>query len=107
MHRTRSALFAPFLMATLAAAPALARADEFYKGKTVSIIIGATAGGGYDSYARVVARFMPEHIPGRPTVIVQKIPGAGDLVAGRSLDVTQPKDGTVMASLNDGLITQS
>ena len=107
MSRTRSALFAPFLAASLVAAPALVRADDFYKGKTLTIIVGFTPGGGYDSYARALARFIPDHIPGHPTVIVQNEPGAGSLVAVRSLNFTQPKDGTVMVTFNPGLITQS
>ena len=51
--------------------------------------------------------FFRDHIPGHPTVIVQNMPGAGSLVAVRSLDVTQPKDGTVMVIFNPGLVTQS
>jgi tripartite-type tricarboxylate transporter receptor subunit TctC len=107
MPRTRSALFAPFLVASLLAGPALVRADDFYKGKTLTIIVGFTPGGGYDFYARALARFLPDHLPGHPTVIVQNEPGAGSLVAVRSLNVTQPKDGTVMVTFNPGLITQS
>ena len=107
MSRTRSAVFAAFLATTLVALPALARADDFYKGKTVTIIVGLTAGGGYDVYARALARFIAKHIPGRPTVIVQNMPGAGSLVAARSLNATQPKDGTVMLTFEPGLITQS
>ena len=80
-------LFAPFLVTALVAAPALARADDFYKGKTVTIIVGFSAGGGYDLYARALARFIPDHIPGHPTVIVQNMPGAGSLVAVRSVNV--------------------
>jgi tripartite-type tricarboxylate transporter receptor subunit TctC len=107
MSRTRSASFAPFLASALIAAPALARADDFYKGKTVTIVVGFSSGGGYDLYARALARFVPAHIPGHPAVIVQNEPGAGSLLAVRSLDVTQPKDGTVMVTFEPGLITQS
>jgi tripartite-type tricarboxylate transporter receptor subunit TctC len=107
MSRTRLALFAPFLVTTLVVAPAVVHADDFYKGKTLTIIVGFTPGGGYDFYARLLARFVPNYIPGHPTVIVQNEPGAGSLVAVRSLNVTQPKDGTVMVTFNPGLITQS
>ncbi len=82
-------------------------ADDFYKDKTVNVIVGFTPGGGYDSYGRQLARFIGEHIPGKPTLIVQNMPGAGSLTAVRSLDATQPKDGTVMAIFNPGLIVQS
>jgi tripartite-type tricarboxylate transporter receptor subunit TctC len=59
-----------------AAAPA-----EFYKGRTISIIIGYSAGGGYDLYARVLAQHLGKHIPGNPTVIPQNMPGAGSIKA--------------------------
>jgi tripartite-type tricarboxylate transporter receptor subunit TctC len=107
MSRTRLALVAPVLVTALATAPALVRADDFYKGKTINVIVGFTPGGGYDYYARLLARFVPDHIPGHPTVIVQNEPGAGSLVAVRSLLFTQPKDGTVMVIFNPGMITQS
>ena len=107
MARIHAAFFAPLLVAAHLTVPAQARADDFYKGKTVTIIVGFTPGGGYDLYARLLARFLPAHIPGHPTVIVQNMPGAGSLVAGRSLYATQPKDGTVLATLDDGLITES
>src|ERR1035441_3597722 len=106
MSRTLSALFAPVLVTTLVVTPALARDDDFYQGKTATIIVGFTPGGGYDIYARALARFIPDHIPGHPTVIVQNMPGAGSLVAVRSLLFTQPKDGTVMVIFNPGMITQ-
>jgi tripartite-type tricarboxylate transporter receptor subunit TctC len=82
------------LGATPCAADAVA---DFYKGKTVTILVGYGAGGGYDIYARVVAQFLGKHIPGQPTVIVQNMPGAGGLKAARyMLDVAQ-KDGTVLS----------
>lgn len=107
MVRVRWALFVPFAATALILTTAFARADDFYKGKTLTIVVGFTAGGGYDVYARAVARRLADHIPGHPAIIVQNMPGAGSLVAARSLDVTQPKDGTVMVVFNPGLITQS
>ncbi len=82
-------------------------ADDFYKDKTISMVVGFTPGGGYDAYARQLARFLPEHIPGKPNMIVQNMPGAGSMTAVRALDATQPKDGTVMVIFNPGLIVQS
>jgi tripartite-type tricarboxylate transporter receptor subunit TctC len=93
-------------MAMGLSAPALQAAD-FYKDKTVTIIVGFTPGGGYDVYARQLARFLPDHIPGRPNIVVQNMPGAGSLTAVRAVGTTQPKDGTVMVIFNPGLITQS
>ena len=58
-----------------------AQAEPFYKGKQIRIITGATAGGFYDRWARLLARAMPKYIPGQPDIIVQNMPGAGSLVA--------------------------
>src|SRR6476660_1858082 len=74
-------------------------ASEFYRGKTVIILVGYEAGGGYDLYARVVAQFLGKHIPGQPTVIVQNMPGAGGLRAARNLASVAAKDGTVLGML--------
>jgi tripartite-type tricarboxylate transporter receptor subunit TctC len=78
--------------------------DDLYKGKTLTIVVGYSAGGGYDQYARLVARHIGQHIPGNPTVIVQNMPGAASLTAVRYLDATAPKDGTVMTTFDPGLI---
>jgi tripartite-type tricarboxylate transporter receptor subunit TctC len=67
---------------------------DFYKGKTVTIIAGSSAGGGVDTYARLVGRHLAEHVPGHPTVVVQNVPGAGSLTAARNLYTIAPKDGT-------------
>ena len=88
------------------AAPAHAQAD-FYKGKTVNIIVGFTPAGGYDINGRAVARHIGKHIPGNPNVIVQNTPGAGSLSAVRNLDATLPRDGTAIVTFNPGLVTQS
>ena len=95
------------LLAAVVAVPHAGAADDFFKGKTVNIVVGFTPGGGYDANARAVARHLGNHIPGNPTVIVQNMPGAGSLTAVRHLDITAPTDGTVMTVFNPGLITQS
>jgi tripartite-type tricarboxylate transporter receptor subunit TctC len=71
-------------------------AADFFKGKTISILVGYEAGGGYDLYARLVAQFLGRHIPGQPTLIVQNMPGAGGLKAARYLLDVAAKDGTVL-----------
>src|SRR3982751_326183 len=81
--------------------------DSFYKGKTVTLVVGYSAGGGYDQYARLVARHLGRHIPGSPTVIVQNMPGAASLTSVRYLDATAPKDGTVITMFDPGLITET
>src|ERR1700680_2098783 len=94
------------LMAVLALVPQ-ARADDFYKGKLFTIVVGFSPAGGYDNYARVLSRYIGNHIPGTPTVIVQNMPGAGSLTSVRYLNLTAPKDGTVMVIFNPGLVPQS
>jgi tripartite-type tricarboxylate transporter receptor subunit TctC len=74
----------------------LAAATVFYQGKTVSIIVGSGAGGGFDTTARLVARHIGRHVPGAPTVIVVNMPGGGGLVAANHLFNAAPKDGTVI-----------
>src|SRR5687767_11143729 len=102
--RSLIALLAWALFATGAGAQDVA---DFYKGKTVRIVVGFSAGGGYDHYARVVSRHLGRHIPGNPTVIVQNMPGAASLKSVRYLASAAPADGTVINAFNPGLIIQS
>jgi tripartite-type tricarboxylate transporter receptor subunit TctC len=98
----------PVLLAFSAANPALAAdAGNFYKGKTVNLIVGFSAGGGYDQYTRLLGRHIAKHIPGHPDIIVNNMPGASGLKAVQYLDAGAAKDGTVIVSYNSGLITQS
>jgi tripartite-type tricarboxylate transporter receptor subunit TctC len=94
------------LVTCLGVAAALpARSDpvsDFYRGKTVHMIIGYGAGGGYDLYGRLAAEFLGRHIPGRPTVVAHNMPGAGSLKAAQYLFVAAPRDGTFI-----GTVTQT
>ena len=81
--------------------------DNFYTNKTISFVVGLSPGGGYDTFARTVARFYGAHIVGHPSVIVQNMPGAGSLTSVLYLDSTAPKDGTVTAIFNPGIITDA
>lgn len=78
-------------------------ADDFYKGKDVKILIGFPPGGGYDLYARAIARHMGRHIPGNPTVTPQNMPGAGSVLVVNHLANVAPKDGTVIAAFASGI----
>jgi tripartite-type tricarboxylate transporter receptor subunit TctC len=78
---------------TSAAAQSVA---DFYKGKTVTMMIGTPAGGGYDDYGRLLARHLGRHIPGNPTIIVQNKPGAGSVIAANHVYEVAPQDGTVI-----------
>ena len=82
-------------------------AAEFYRGKTLRMIIGYGPGGGYDIYGRLVAEFLPRHLPGAPAIITQNMPGAGSFVAARYLYDVAPKDGSVLGSLAQTLALDS
>ena len=73
-------------------------AAQFFKGKTITIVVGSSAGGGYDLYARLFARYFGKHIPGEPTVIVSNMPGAGSNIAANYVAAVAPKDGTFVAA---------
>jgi tripartite-type tricarboxylate transporter receptor subunit TctC len=85
----------------LGAPPARAQdaVANFYKGKTVTIVIGSTPGGGYDTYARLIARHIGKFIPGHPTVVPSNMPGAGSNVAAAAVYNTLPKDGTQIGAI--------
>jgi tripartite-type tricarboxylate transporter receptor subunit TctC len=76
---------------------------NFFKGKDLQILVGYSAGGGYDIYARTVARYLGKYIPGNPTIIVQNMPGADGLKLANYVYVQAPKDGTVIALTNRNL----
>ncbi len=87
-----------------AASPRLAPAEDFYAGKTLTIIVGFSPGGGFDVNTRLLARHIGGHIPGRPDVVVVNMPGAGSAFSVHYLDTSAPKDGTVIDDFNFGLI---
>lgn len=84
-----------------------AEAEDFYKGKTFTIVVGSTPGGSFNANARSVSRYLGNYIPGNPNVVVQNMPGAGSLTAVRYLEGGGAKDGTVMTVFLPGIITQS
>src|SRR5215510_5633548 len=89
---------------TLVSTPAAAQGvADFYRGRTVSFVVGFGPGGGYDLYARVVSRHIGRHIPGNPTVVVQNMDGAGSVRASNYVYMVAPKDGTVIAAVNQNM----
>ena len=82
---------------------ALATTHEFYNGKAVRIVVGYAPGGGYDFYARVIARHIGKHIPGNPTSIVENMPGAGSLVSANHLYKLAKADGLTIGHFNGSL----
>ena len=96
-----------FLVAAccLATVPAKAQSvAEFYGGKQITLIVGSTPGGGYDTQARLVARHIGRHIPGNPTVVVQNMPAAGSLAATNHMFNIAPKDGSTIALVQRGML---
>ena len=76
--------------------------EEFYRGRSLTLLVGAAAGGGYDIYARVLARHLPRHIPGHPGIIVKNMPAAAGLAAASTLYTTADKDGATIAAFTNG-----
>jgi tripartite-type tricarboxylate transporter receptor subunit TctC len=86
-----------------------ARADavsDFYAGKTISLIISTSVGGGFDSYGRLLSRHLSKHVPGAPRVIVQNMPGAGGISAANYLFSVAPKDGLAMGLVQNSLLLE-
>ncbi len=101
-QRAGLALAAATLAAILSANAA--RAADFYAGKTIDFVIGSDVGGGYDIYARTIARHLARFIPGNPTIVPKNQPGAGSGRAGSFLYSVAAKDGTVIGAVFPGLI---
>jgi tripartite-type tricarboxylate transporter receptor subunit TctC len=79
---------------------------DFYRGKTVRMIVGFSAGGGYDQYSRLIARHMSKYIPGNPAVIVDNMPGAGSIIAANHTFNAAPKDGTVIGNISGPIVLE-
>lgn len=90
-------------VASLFAGAAQAQSEPFYKDKTIRIVVGFTAGGLYDQYARVLARHMGKHIPGNPSFIVQNMPGAGSLIATNYVSGVAKPDGLTLGMPGSGI----
>jgi tripartite-type tricarboxylate transporter receptor subunit TctC len=91
-------------VAAVCLAPPPAQAADFYAGKTINFIIGADAAGGYDVYARAIARHLARFIPGNPAIVPQNMPGAGSGKAASYIYNVAPKDGTTIAALFPGIV---
>jgi len=93
--RVPTHIAAAALMLALAATPAAAEAP-FYQGKQIKVLVGFPPGGGTDLYGRVIAEGLGRHVEGKPSVIVQNMPGAGSVVAMNSYANKVPRDGTTL-----------
>ena len=94
-------------LAALIGGPAAAEdVADFYRGRQIDLIIGATVGGGYDAYARLLARHFSEHMPGHPTIVPRNMPGASSNKATSYIYEVAPRDGTAMGAVNSGAILE-
>src|SRR6476620_6630225 len=80
--------------------------EQFYAGKRVMLMISSSPGGAYDTLGRTVARYLPKHIPGRPTVVPQNLVGAGGIRAANHLYTIAPKDGSVIGLIQNATAFQ-
>jgi tripartite-type tricarboxylate transporter receptor subunit TctC len=96
-------IFACVVAVLTLTAPARAQTvEEFYRGRSITVLVGFTAGGGYDLYARLLGRHMGRHVPGNPTMVVQNMPGAGSMKATQYVYGVAPKDGLTLATVSRG-----
>jgi len=103
--RPRVAMIAIVVACALHGSPLAAQSvAEFYAGKQITLIVGATPGGGYDTQARFVAKHLSRHIPGQPPVVVQNMPAAGSLAAANHIANVAARDGTVVALVQRGML---
>jgi len=103
----RKILFGIAMVGLASIAGALhASTHDFYKGKTIRLIVGLPPGGGYDLYSRVIARHMGKHIPGSPTIIVENMTGAGSVIAANYIYKAAKPDGLVIGHILGGLFLQ-
>ena len=101
-YKTAAGVLLLALSSTLSATAAAQ--DNYYKDKTIRIIVGYAPGGGFDTYARIIARHMGNHIPGNPTVIVENMAGAGSLIAANYVYRVAKPDGLTIGSFSGSLI---
>jgi tripartite-type tricarboxylate transporter receptor subunit TctC len=95
------------VLTAIGVAPACAQSvTDFYKGNTVTIIIGSSAGGGFDLYGRLIGRHMSKHLPGSPNVVASNMPGAGSIRLAQHIYNVAPRDGTVIGAIFSGSIME-
>jgi tripartite-type tricarboxylate transporter receptor subunit TctC len=82
-------------------------ASDFYARRTLTLIVGSDAGGGYDTYSRLLGRYISKYIPGAPAIVVQNIPGGGGIRAAQTLYAQSPKDGATIANLRASTLLDS
>jgi tripartite-type tricarboxylate transporter receptor subunit TctC len=100
-----AAIFVALAFFVIAERPACAAATDFYSGKTITLVVGADVGGGYDAAGRLMAQTLGAFIPGHPTVVVENMPAGGSIAAANYLFNAAPRDGTVIGLLQRNVLT--
>ena len=106
MARALGVFLLPILISVSVVSAPAASVEEFYKGKTIQFIVGGSAGGGYDTYTRLIARHFAQYVPGKPSTVVQNMPGAAMLISANYVFNSAPRDGTVIGHWSGPLILQ-
>ena len=91
-----------FLVGSLTTPAAAQTVEEFYKDRQINIIVGFAPGGAYDPYARAVARHLPRHLPGAPSIVIKNMQGAGSVIAANHLYNVSPRDGSELGVIAGG-----
>src|SRR5689334_21244869 len=101
-------VLAVLVAATVVTRPAAAQdAEQFFRGKQIRFLIGSSAGGGYDLFARTIAAHWTRHIPGNPAFVPQNVPGALSLQVANNIFSVAPKDGTVIGAVNPQIVSRA
>ena len=95
-----------FISVSLATSALAASVEDFYKGKIIYFVVGGSAGGGYDTYTRLIARHFSQYVPGKPSTVVQNMPGAAMLISANYIFNSAPRDGTYIGHWSGTLILQ-
>jgi tripartite-type tricarboxylate transporter receptor subunit TctC len=106
MAKPFAALFLTCLFVISVGSARAASVEDFYKNRTIQFIVGGSAGGGYDTYTRLIGRHIAKYITGNPAVVVQNMPGAGMLIAANHVSNSAARDGTVIGNWSGPLILQ-
>src|ERR1700729_3782523 len=103
--RQRYAVLVTTLLLALTHASVADDVENFYRGRTLTVVISYSVGGGYDLYARALARYLGKYIPGHPNIVPENMPGAGGLRASNYLYAAAPKDGSVIGTFSRSIPT--
>jgi tripartite-type tricarboxylate transporter receptor subunit TctC len=107
MAKAFGALFLPiFISIYLPTAAVASSVEDFYKGKIIHFVVGGSAGGGYDTYTRLIARRFAQYVPGKPSIVVENMPGAAMLISANYIFNSARRDGTYIGHWSGGLLLQ-